>query len=717
MAFAEITRYANTVARTSAQTATANLTITAPTSGQWIAVALYTNRGNIPNTVVAGSNNQVTTVACGSVNLTCIDSPTASSQTSPTLFMAPYTAGMSTNLAITWTNNVATTNLAVCMLIFTGADTTNTSGYAAFRTASATGAFDGGGTSTFGSGYAAASIGTINWTNSSAVPTNYGNQRQPFIAAIVDTNIPTSATLQLARCASVFGVIADSAGNVYAAFGTPGTLPINSTTGVYNPSGGVAYGVVYGDYGNFAFSYTGISGGSLTGCTIISNPLTTDTNLIYASSYAPIMLAGTSAVTITALLATDGGTNLERISGFLTGKGGAYFNASAGTTQQGHVMIGAGGTGTTPCRLHLMGGTFANDMRSQPVWALNRLNGTNLTNGGGVIYTMVPSTRTITDAGGGRVSPLVRGSDTKGLVMSSAVVNSPTTRGSNLVTRILSAASTATQQVVSDRIVDLVRSASSSVSQSVVGVNFKEIVQSAGNALTQSTAGGKLVGFVTEGSAVIAQAVEGAKTQAISVASAVFAEMQVNATKFRELATTGSAYLSQSASAVKEQALNVLGIAVATGAISAIKVAEMVTFGYASLDEEATSQKIAEQIRGNSAVLYDAAVASKAAEMARSGVATETMQAGSTSLRERLVSGVVALSAVGRATKQAVFSTEGIAELRQATSFASYVYTIAHTINVAFSENTEKGLYRESSTAVSFSENTRTSYQEGRNHQ
>ena len=378
MAFTEIGRVATTVTRTTAQTNTDNVTLSAtPASGQWVIVALYSNQ-NMPT---------INAIVCGSQFLGPIQKGATGA---PEIWGAQYHSGMTTTVSINWTNSVASTILGVAGLVFTGAGT-NGLDYAtsnAFRQSTGYGLFDGGGSNTFGSGNVSSVSGVTTWTNSvNAIATNYDVQGQPWISAIVDTNIPTSATLQLVRSAGVLGVVSDSSGNLSQLSGTPGTLPISSGTGVYNPAGGTAYGVIYGTYGNFVFSYTGVSGNNLTGARTSASP-----TFVNGGSYCPIMLAGTSAVTITAILNTTS-TTVGNVGGLTTGG----INYTSGTASaNGHVQIGMGGTGTVSARLHLMAGFSNNGQLKQTAYAVQRINGTNATNGGGSIYTFVPATRTLT---------------------------------------------------------------------------------------------------------------------------------------------------------------------------------------------------------------------------------------------------------------------------------------------------------------------------------
>jgi len=387
MAFTENARATGTQTLTFETAGTLTLTLNAaPAAGQWIVVAVYSNRGSPSSWPTSTIGN----IQCGTQTLTLLDAGTTG--TGPYIVASPYVSGMTTSITIPWNNfDYSTAVLGACALVFTGASTVTAPVAAnyAYRQTTGAGLFDGGGTNTFGSGATAGVSGVVSWANSNnAIPTNYDSQNQPFIAAIVDTNVPTSTTLQLARSAGLFGVVS-SGGLLYAAFSNnPGTLAINSSTGVYNPAGGTAYGVIYGTYGNFTFSYTGVSGNFLTGAVASGLGI-----FAQGPSYAPIMLAGTSAVTITSILNTTSAT-VPNLNGFLTGQSSYTFSPTA--SGNGHVQIGTGGTGTVPARLHLMGGTNNAGYTKQTAYGVQRINGSVATLGGGTIYTFAPATRTLT---------------------------------------------------------------------------------------------------------------------------------------------------------------------------------------------------------------------------------------------------------------------------------------------------------------------------------
>ena len=391
MAFTETTRATNTITLANGATGTLTLALpVAPVAGTWVFVAVYSNRGVLGTEFQSASPYNV---KVGNAVMSLVEAPTVDG-TGAFLFAAQYQSTMGAtppiNITIPVQNSTfSTVTIGACGLVFSGASTNASpvSANYAYRQTTGAGLFDGGGTNTYGSTATAGSAGVITWTNSTALPTNYDTQGEPWVAAVIDTGVPTSVTLQLARSAGSLGVVGNSSDQLSQLGGTPGTLPISSTTGVYNPAGATAYGVIYGTYGNFTFSYTGVSGSNLTGC--VATGLGTFAN---APAYAPIMLAGTSAVTITALLSTTSNTT-PALNGLITGST-SYTSGTA--TANGHVMVGVGGTGTTPARIHLMGGTNANGLLKQTVYGVQRINGTNTATGGGQIYTLVPATRTLT---------------------------------------------------------------------------------------------------------------------------------------------------------------------------------------------------------------------------------------------------------------------------------------------------------------------------------
>jgi hypothetical protein len=453
MAFTEKARASNVATMANGVSTTLTLSLvsgatpTAPVAGDWLFVAVYSNRGA---TGIEWQFASPYSVKCGTVTLQLIEAPSANG-TGAFLFAAPYQSGMTSSVTIPVTNSsFSTITVGACALVFSGAATAASPIAAnyAYRQTTGAGLFDGGGTNTFGSTATAGSAGVITWANSTALPTNYDSQDEPWIAAVVDTSVPTSATLQLFRSAGASGVIADSSGNLYQSGGTPGTLPISTTTGVYNPAGATAYGVIYGTNGNFTFSYTGVSGSNLTGCQTTAPYLKAT-----GSAYCPIMLAGTSGVTITAILNTTS-TTAGAAGGLITGNG-TYTSGTA--TAYGHVQVGMGGTGTTPARLNLMGGSNANNLLTQTAYGVQRINGSTTTLGGGQIYTMVPATRTLTRKSSASQVIAARASRIVNIVRQASATAVRAARASRIVSLIRTARATHIQSAKAAKTVNLIR--------------------------------------------------------------------------------------------------------------------------------------------------------------------------------------------------------------------------------------------------------------------
>jgi hypothetical protein len=383
MAFTEIARQSSTVARTTAQTSvtdTRNLPAV-PAAGQWVVVALYTNQGFIDGFGVGGANSIVNSVKCGTVTMSLLESGLAPSFYSPTVYIAPYQSGMSTAINVNWTNSVASTTLGIAAMVFTGAVTGITSGYADFRTSSTNGAFDGAGDSTFGFTQAVASSGVIFWPKSSTgIPTNYDIQGEVFIAATT-SSIATGVNLPKQNNV-LFGAVVESSGNITTSFATSGNFQLTNTTSAATSG----KGIIFSPSGNFVFSYTGVSGAILTGCTTTA-PVGT-----VIPTFCQVMLPGTTIATgtMTGIFPTTSTTS-GTLGGFQTGNSALYTGTS---TANGHVQVSLTG-GSAPCRLDLMLGSNVSGALTIPAYA-NLKIGASTPVGGGFIYTMVPTVRTMT---------------------------------------------------------------------------------------------------------------------------------------------------------------------------------------------------------------------------------------------------------------------------------------------------------------------------------
>lgn len=374
MAFTETARVSGTVTRSTIQTATNNFTLSAaPASGQWVVVAIYSDRGAIAPNVVQCGTNVLGLIQVGSTNV-------------PYIYGSEYESTMTTTIAVNWTNSVASTVLGVVALAFSGGGYTTGVGAGSncdFRLSTPTGAFDGGGTNTFGSGGATTSTGIATWTNSNnAIQTNYDAQRQPFICALWNTSAVNIALTRQNN--SLFPAVVDSSGNVTTAFGTTGNVQLNSsTTGLQTTNGAVVF---LTPSGNFVVNYTSLSGTNLVGCTT-SAPSGT-----VIPAYCQ-MLGHPNATNTVAIVLASASRTSGTLNGFQTGNA-TYSGAS---TQNGYVQLNV--TGSVSGRLTLMGGASTNDALKQSAYAVLNVGGSITPTGGGAIYTLIPTTRTMTRLG------------------------------------------------------------------------------------------------------------------------------------------------------------------------------------------------------------------------------------------------------------------------------------------------------------------------------
>lgn len=395
MSITEVDRIASSVAVTSLGTRTSNFTLPqgAPTVNNWLFVALYTNYGNIPAGTVSGQVAKVNSVKVGTLDLALIESPPVTSQYAPTLYGVPINASNSSSvtatIAVNWQNiTSATMSLFICASLFVGGDTTNNIGFAGFRLPSGTGEFDSAGGNTFGAVTTQASNGLITWPNSTGITLNYDQSLQPFVAAFFSTS---GAAVNVFKQFGFLGAGVDGSGNVSTYGFATGQVQLSSGATGFATSGKA---VVYSNYGNIVISYTGVTTSpsqTLTGCT------TTAPAGITFSGYEFISLSPFATTATTAVLASSSPT-----SGTLYGVTNGNNASGAGNTN-GTIQIAVSG-GSLNGRLDLHVGRLAAQnygylagqrQYSIPAYGHFRIHGTNLANGGGSIYFLVPRYRTM----------------------------------------------------------------------------------------------------------------------------------------------------------------------------------------------------------------------------------------------------------------------------------------------------------------------------------
>lgn len=346
---------------------TQNVTITlgtAPSGSNWIFVTAISN-DNAGNVIVG-------TITCGSVSLTKIDNGSSGSGFVPGLWASPWVTGMSGTITVPFTNTSAgTRGVYAAAVVISGAIGSKPTNWNSFRTTNSTGSFDGNGTGTYGSGGSTSVTSNIlSWTGSATVPTTYDSQKEPFVLALWQQhNAPNTPST------TINGVTTISNGNITTTGQATGTLVLNSTTGFASSGNGYINspdGVIY-------FSWTGLSGSNLTGCTVSSSSgffnYSTSLSLwgVYVTS--PVLIQ-----TSTATAQPTGGWSMG-----INGSNVTQIGVNIATA----ALAGGLGAGT----LTLQWGQSTGQTVTP---AYLNISPTASGNAGALLYTLVPDTRSIT---------------------------------------------------------------------------------------------------------------------------------------------------------------------------------------------------------------------------------------------------------------------------------------------------------------------------------
>ena len=209
------------------------------------------------------------------------------------------------------------------------------------------------------------------------VPTSYGSQKQPWVAAYI-----TSEVFGMSQYRSSAALITiDTSGNVTSAGSATGTIV---TTGTISSTATASSGVIPTPNGNMVFSYTGISGATLTGCTVATAP----SSNIVCPQYVSLNIPSTSGHGIVGVLPTASATS-SASSGLANGDSSP---TSSSVNAFPQVQMSTPSTN----RLVMFGGYNAGGAKITTAVGALRI-GTGTPSGRGLLYTFVPATRTQTD--------------------------------------------------------------------------------------------------------------------------------------------------------------------------------------------------------------------------------------------------------------------------------------------------------------------------------
>jgi hypothetical protein len=209
------------------------------------------------------------------------------------------------------------------------------------------------------------------------VPTSYGSQKQPWVAAYITSEI--YGISQYRSSAALITI--DTSGNVTSAGSATGTIV---TTATISSTATASSGVIPTPNGNMVFSYTGISGTTLTGCTVATAP----SSNIVCPQYVSLNIPSTAGHGIVGVLPTASATS-SASSGLANGD-------SSPTSSSVNVFPQVQMSTPATNRLVMFGGYNAGGAKITTAVGALRI-GTGTPSGRGLLYTFVPATRTQTD--------------------------------------------------------------------------------------------------------------------------------------------------------------------------------------------------------------------------------------------------------------------------------------------------------------------------------
>jgi hypothetical protein len=209
------------------------------------------------------------------------------------------------------------------------------------------------------------------------VPTSYGSQKQPWVAAYITSEV--YGLSQLRSSAALITI--DTSRNVTSAGQATGTI-VTTASGFSTATS--SSGFIPTPNGNMVFSYTGISGTTLTGCTVATAPSSNIVCPQYVSVYVPSIAGhGIYGVLPTASATSSASSGLANGDSSPTGS-----SINAFPTIQ---MLSPAAN-----RLVMYGGYNAGGAKITTAVGALRI-GTGTATGRGLLYTFVPATRTQTD--------------------------------------------------------------------------------------------------------------------------------------------------------------------------------------------------------------------------------------------------------------------------------------------------------------------------------
>jgi hypothetical protein len=516
-------------------------------------------------------------------------------------------------------------------------------------------------------------------------------------------------------------------------------------------------------------------GGGLVGATLYPSN-TTANNLTAFTQPAGQNIMATSVPLIATTAGQSSGTSSTLVGTSPYPVGGQQFQSSTTVNsyvQNFRTATTAGGT--VSGNFMMFGGyNYGGTPFITPEILINAGGSGTAFSGWGYIYTFVPASPAITRAGSASESPTTRASSLKDVLKSAAQTLSTTLNGiqvvavirsganqittaivaSQFATIAKSSASTVTQSTVATKVQGYFTSAATALSQTAIATKLAEVVKSASQTLSQTARATSLVGVVKSAASQVGQSAIAGRivtfnkqaastlgqvavgvsqtvaTVSTAVVGVVIQRMALTSEKVVAINKNATNALSEKAIATSTTVRSLSGVVSTAMRVTSSRTTAFLRSSSQTLTQNVDGVRIVARVRSNALALVSATVATRSAEMNKAGASSTQAVIRATKAQVNLRANSQALRIVVVATKQAIFSRNGIDTLFQTAKFASFIYTIANTLPAifketakqlaqadprisAFSEITERGLYREQPTQQSFNEDATQIFTEG----
>ena len=230
--------------------------------------------------------------------------------------------------------------------------------------------------------------------------------------------------------------------------------------------------------------------------------------------------------------------------------------------------------------------------------------------------------------------------------------------------------------------------------------------------LLEATSGNRTSGKSLSNSSALSENAIGTKAKEANKSSQASTIQQTNSvtSRVRNVVSSVTEQFKTVGIVAKSTVIVVVGSVVETFATTSVKAMGMVRNNSTALQQVIRDQRSKTIVRNGSKAVSQLTRAGSYKERLRNGVDTTSQSLRDARTKAMSANASVALQQVVRETRIRVMSAFGEVILTQTQSLASYIYRSAETIVANFSENTEKGVYGETSKFVSAQDATSSTF-------